>query len=121
MDPGPLTKPDHLRDVPSSTSRWLAMRPAGLAALVLGIAAFVVVAVSQQSMWSTPDWRISVPAFALTAGASIASLARREKAYPLWVVGLGLAAAALVLGWFLMLAIVVGVTAILLLILHTVM
>lgn len=97
------------------------MRPAGLAALVLGILAFTVVAVTQHSLWSAPDWRISVPAFAVTAIAAIASLARREKAYPLWVVGLGLAAAALVLGWFLMLSIVVGVTAILLLILHTVM
>lgn len=121
MDPGPLTKPDHLRDVPSSTTQWLAMRPAGLATLVLGILAFIVVTVTESSLWSTPDWRISVPAFAVTAVAAIASIARREKAYPLWVVGLGLAAATLVLGWFLMLAIVVGVTAILLLILHTVM
>ena len=35
--------------------------------------------------------------------------------------GLGLAGAALVLGWFLMVAIVIGAAAILMLILHTVM
>ena len=83
--------------------------------------AFIVVAVTQRELWSTPDWRISVPGFAATAVASLVSLARRERAHALWLVGLGLAAAALVLGWFMMLAIVIGATAILMLILHTVM
>jgi hypothetical protein len=116
-----MEKPDHLRDVPSTRMQWIAQRPAGLAALVLGVLAFIVVTVSQQEMWTTPDWRISVPGFAATAVASLASLARREKAHWLWVVGLGLAAATLVLGWFMMLAIVVGATAILMLILNTLM
>ena len=57
----------------------------------------------------------------MTFVAATASLARREKAYALWIVGLALAAAALVLGWFLMVAVVVAVAAILMLILHTVM
>ena len=82
---------------------------------------FVVVAVTQEQIWSTPDWRISVPGFAVTAIAALASIARRERAYPLWLLGLGLAAASLVLGWFLMLAVVIGVTATLILILHSVM
>ena len=73
-------------------------------------------------MWSTPDWRISVPAFALTARRGVDRRSRaRERAYVLWLLGLGLAGAALVLGWFLMLAIVLGATAVLILILHSVM
>jgi hypothetical protein len=121
VDDRPLTKPAHLSDVPSTRGEWLAQRPAGIVALVLGVIAFVVVAVTQTHLWSTPDWHISVPAFAVTAIASLVSIARRERAHPLWLVGLGFAAAALVLGWFLMFAIVIGATAILMLILHTVM
>ena len=114
MDPAPLTKPEHLRLAPERS-------PFAIAALALGIVAFAVVCVSQREMWSTPDWRFSVPGFALTAIVSLVSLARREKAFGLWIVGLALAAASLVLGWFLMVAIVVAVAAILMLILHTVM
>lgn len=121
MDDRPLAKPAHLRDVPSSRGEWLATRPAGLAALVLGLAAFVVAASTTEPLWSTPDWRISVPGFAVTAVASLASIARRERAHGLWLVGLGAAAAALVLGYFLLLAIVIGATALLMLLLQFVM
>jgi hypothetical protein len=117
----PLAKPDHLRDVPTSRKEWLAQRPAAVAAFALGAFAFLVVMIAQEALWSTPDWRISVPGFALTAIVSIVSIARREPGQVLWLVGLGLAAASLVLGWFLMLAVVIGVTILLMLILHTVM
>ncbi len=118
-----MDKPDHLRPVAdTSPSVWLAARPAALIAAVLGLVSFVVVAISQRELWSTPDWRISVPCFTATALASLVSMVRKERdGYPLWTIGLGLAAAALVLGWFLMLAIVIGATAILMLILHAVM
>ena len=50
------------------------------------------------------------------------SVALREpRGYWLWAIGLGFAAAAIVLGWFLMLAIVIGATAVVILILHAVM
>jgi len=55
------------------------------------------------------------------AAVAVTSLARREKAYALWIVGLTLAAVATVLGWFLMVAIVIAVAAVLILILHSVM
>ena len=88
-------RPDHLR----TDGDWLARHVAGMVALVLGVVAFIVVAVTQDRLWATPDPRISVPAFALTA----------------------LAAAALVLGWFVMLAVIVAATVVLILILHSVM
>lgn len=112
-----MDKPDHLRAEPS----WLAGHAAGAAALVLGVIAFVVVATTQDRLWATPDWRISVPGFAATGAAAAASIARRERVPALWLIGLGLAAAALVLGWFLMIVIVIGATAALILILHSVM
>ena len=107
-----LEKPDH-RPAPRHA--------AGVAALVLGALAFVVVAATQEPLWSTPDPRISVPAFVVTAAAAIVSIARRERAYPFWLGGLGLAGAALVLGWFLMFALIVAAAAVLILILHSVM
>jgi hypothetical protein len=117
VDHRPLSKPDHL-DKPSK--EWLGQHTAGVIALALGVIAFIAVMVSQDQIWSTPDWRISVPGFVLTGIAAIFSIARREKASAFWLVGLGLAAAGLVLGWFLMLAIVIGATAVLILILHSV-
>ena len=116
-----MPKPEHLRDVPSSRKEWLAQRPWALVSLVLGLASFIVVATATDPFWTTPDWRISVPGFALTAIASLVSLARRERGHVLWLVGVGLAGAALVLGWFMMLALVIGVTLVLMLILSTVM
>ena len=116
LEPAPL-RPAH-----PTASSWLAQRPAGLTAGVLGILAFIVVAIGQGDLWATPDWKLSVPGFALTVIAAGVSLARRERgAYPLWLIGLGLAGASLVLGWFLMVAIVIGATAILMLILHALM
>ena len=118
----PLPKPDHLRRrVPTSRKKWLKQRPFSLAAFGLGLLSFIVVATTQHEMWSTPDWRISVPGFVLTAAAAITSMFRREHGPGFWALGLGFAGAAIVLGWFMMLAIVIGVTFLLMLILSTVM
>ena len=119
MGERPLSKPDHLE--PPATHEWLAHHLAGVVALALGVVAFIVVAVTQDHLWSTPDWRISVPGFVVTLAAAGVAMARREKSSAYWIAGLGCAGAALVLGWFLMLAIVIGATALLILILHSVM
>ena len=118
MPDRPLDRPDHLR---TDDASWLAQSPACAVTLALGLIAFVVVAISQHELWSTPDWRISVPGFVATAAAASTAIVRRERAYALWLLGLGLAGAALVLGWFVMLSIVIAATATLILILHTVM
>jgi hypothetical protein len=90
--------------------------------VAIGALSFVVVAIVHPNVAALPDWRLSVPGFALAAAASVFSLVRREpQGYWLWAIGLGLAAAAIVLGWFLMLAIVIAATAIVILILHAVM
>ena len=121
MADGPLEKPAHLRPSDDGGS-WLAKRKAGALALALGVLSFLVVAVAHGELSSTPDWRLTVPGFVLTAIAAAVSLARREpQGYWLWGLGIAAAAAAIVLGWFLMLAIVVGATAIVILILHAVM
>lgn len=118
----PLQPPSHLRLAQASRRAWLARRPAGTLAAALGLLAFIVAAAAQPTLSATPDARITVPGLAVTAIAALISIARREHAaYPLWLAGLGLAAAALVLGWFLVLAIVIGATVALILIVHAVM
>ena len=115
----PLTKPSHLEPEPGG--RWVARNPVGSAALAIAVIGFVVVLVSQDRLWATPDWRITVPLFAATAIASGIAILRRERGYAIWMIALGFAAAALVLGWFLMFAIVIVATAAIILILHAVM
>jgi len=122
MADGPLHKPAHLRPTDASAGSWLTQRAAAVVAAVLGLATFVAAALSQDALWATPDVWITAPGFALTALAAGVSLARRERGgYSLWLLGLGLAGVALALGWFLLVAIVVGVTAIGMLILHALM
>jgi hypothetical protein len=120
--PEPLTKPDHLQPAEDeSAGPWLAKRKAAVAAGVIGVVSFLVVAIAQRD-WDTPDWRLSMPGFALAAIASGVSIARREpQGYWVWALGLGIAAAALVLPWFFMFAVVVAGAALLIMILHAIL
>jgi hypothetical protein len=113
----PLPKPDHLRD---ERVGWLAHNAAAAAALAIGVISFCVVAALQQQLWATPDWRTSVPGLGLAAAAAAISVARRERAYAMWMLGLGLAATAVVLGWVMMFILVIGVTLILIAVLHSI-
>lgn len=115
----PLPKPDHL-DTPASNA-WLGKHVAGVVTLALGILTIIVVMVTQDQLWSAPDWRVSVPGFVVTLVAATVAITRREKSSAYWLAGLGCAGAGLVLGWFLMLAIVIAATCVLILILHSVM
>jgi hypothetical protein len=118
----PLPKPDHLKPAEDeSAGAWIAKRKAAVAAGVIGVLSFLVVAVAQRD-WDTPDWRISVPGFALAVIASIVSITRREpQGYWIWALGLGIAAAAIVLPWFFMFAVVLAGAALLMMILHAIL
>jgi hypothetical protein len=114
-----LPRPAHLAppDRP-----WLSSRKFAALALGLGVLSLMVVAIVEGQVRAIPDARISVPGFVATAIAAGLSLARREpRGYWLWGLGLGLAGAAIVLGWFLMIGVVIGATAVVILILHAVM
>ena len=117
MADAPLPKPDHLR---VERGGWLAQNVAAAAALAIGVVSFCVVAALQSQLWSTPDWRTSVPGLGLAAIASGISIARRERAYAAWMLGLGLAGMAVVLGWVMMFILVIGVTLILIAALHSI-
>jgi hypothetical protein len=113
----------HAPTAGASGSRWawLAHRPAGVLALLLGLASFVVVALSQDAVWATPALKTSAPGLGAAAILALVSAARREHAAALWLIGLGCAAVAMVLGYVVITALVVGATAILVLLLHAVL
>ena len=119
MDERPLPKPDHLAG--PLRHEWKATHAAGIVTLVLGVVTLIVTLIAQHQLWSTPDWRITVPGFALTLVAALLAIVRKEKSSTYWLLGLGLAGSALVLGWVMMLAIILGVMLALILILHSVM
>lgn len=117
-DPAPSLRRETARagEVP-----WALAHLAGLIALGIGALGFLVVALSQDRIWATPDWRIAVPFLGASIVAAVASISRREGTWALPLAGVGLAAAALVLGWFVITAIVVVATVVVILILHSVM
>ena len=79
------------------------------AALGLGLLGFIVAAIVQDHVFAAANLQVALPAFGLTLAAA------------LWLAGLGLAAAALVLGWFLIVAVVVAAACAIIVILHAVM
>jgi hypothetical protein len=90
---------------------WLVAHLAGVIALAIGAIGFIAIAFTQDPLWATPDPRRSVPVLVATAIAAAISLARREGAIAVPLLGVGLAAAALVLGWFLLSLVVIAATA----------
>jgi hypothetical protein len=114
--PPPLARPDHLTAAPASGARWLVEHAAGLAALVLGAVAFIVVTIAQREFWAQPDFRLTVPFFVATLATTAVAFARKEKSYALPLLGLGLAAVTLVLGWFFIVAAVVVATGLVILV-----
>jgi hypothetical protein len=117
MEPAPKLRPV----TPTASPSFFAQHAIGLAAIVIGLAAFVVAIFTQDALWSFPDWRITVPFLVAAAAATVVSFARKEGMPVLPLAGLGLAAVSVVLGWFLVMAAIVVVFAIIVLIMSAVM
>lgn len=111
-----------LRPVAATPNRnWFAQHAVGLATLVIGAAAFVAASLSTDAVWTFPDLRLTLPFFVAALVGTVVSLARREGLPVLPLAGLGLAGVALVMGWFLVMAVIVAVTAVVILIMTAVM
>lgn len=105
--PSGLARPDHLDASaarPGDGARWFLHHAAGLSALVIGAVAFIVVTTSQRQFWAQPDFRLTVPFFIAALVATAIAFARKETSYALPLLGLGLAAVTMVLGWFFIVA-----------------
>jgi hypothetical protein len=106
---------------PGPDPNWFKNHAIGLVTLLLGLVAFTVVAATQDEFWAQPDWRMTVPFLVVTLAAGVVSMARKEGAYYLPLLGIGLAGAAMVLGFFVVFAIIIAVTALVILILSGIM
>ncbi len=106
---------------PGPDPNWFKHHAIGLVTLLLGVVAFTVVAAVQNEFWAQPDWRMTVPFLIVTLALGVVSMARKEGAYYLPLLGIGLAASAMFLGFFVVFAIVVAVTALVILILSGIM
>jgi hypothetical protein len=100
---------------------WFAHHAVGLIALLVGVAGFIVIAVNQEQFWTQPDLRIATPFLIVAIAAAVVSMARKEGAIYLPLLGVGLAASAMVLGLVVVFGAVVLVTALVIVILHGVM
>jgi hypothetical protein len=118
MNPEPRLTPE-TRAGPSP--HWFRDHAMGLLALAIGVAGFIAVATQQQEFWAQPDLRLSVPFLIASIAVGVVSMARREGAIYLPLLGIGLAAAAMVLGFVVVFGAVVLVTGVVILILHGVM
>jgi hypothetical protein len=106
---------------PGPDPSWFKHHAVGLVTLLLGVIAFTVVALNQDEFWAQPDWRLTVPFLIVTIAAGVVSMARKEGALYLPLLGIGLAGAAMVLGFAIVFGIVVAVTALVIVILSGVM
>jgi hypothetical protein len=107
------------------TGDWIRKHLAGLAAVTLGL---VAIAVASLIYWTgegevlrQPNPWVTTPLLVVTLVAAVASLVRREGVYTLSAVGVGLAAAAMVIGWTLVVGAVALVTVLAILLLHQLM
>jgi hypothetical protein len=100
---------------------WFAHHAVGLIALLIGMVGFIIVAVNQDKFWAQPDLRIATPFLVVAVVAAVVSMARKEGAIYLPLLGVGLAVSAMVLGFVIVFGAVVLVTALVILILHGVM
>jgi hypothetical protein len=122
VDDPSLPKPEHLSPVQKLEPKdWIIKHAFGLGALLVGVVAFIVVTIMQKQLWAQPSWQMTVPFFVVATALGATSIARKEGSYGLPLLGIALAAAAMVMGWFLIMAIVIAATAIVILIMSHVM
>jgi hypothetical protein len=103
------------------SQRWFMAHLAGVICLVLGAASFATVALVTGDIRRVPDWHLTLPFFVAAVGAAGVSFGRRERAYAMPLLGVGLAAGAMVLGYFVLLAAVLVVTGLLILVMSHLM
>ena len=102
---------------PGPDPNWFKHHAIGLATLLIGVLGFVIVAINQAEFWEQPDWRLTLPFVIATVTGAVISIARKEGAVALPLLGVGAAGATMVLGFFLIFAAVVAGTALVILIL----
>lgn len=97
---------------PLTPREWLRRHLLGLIAILLGATSFTVAAVRQDKLWSTPDHRVTIPAFVIVLLVGVGSFVRQEPSKILPLVGIALAAIAVALGWVIVVGAILLATAV---------
>jgi hypothetical protein len=104
---------------------WLGAHAAGLVCVAVGLTAVAIGSlgylVAGDEIARIPDVRVTAPLLVGACAAAVVSLVRREGVYALSVCGVGLAGAAMVLGWVIVVGIIALVSALVILLLHQLM
>ena len=104
---------------------WIARHPTGFATLVVGVLAIGITAIvhfgAGQTVSELPDWRLTTPFAAVAVVLAAVSLLRKEGAPFVPIIGIGLCGCAMALGWILALAVIVGVTLLIVIVMSQVM
>jgi hypothetical protein len=110
---------------PSGPADWMRGHAAGLAAAVLGLAAVAVASLlyfgDDDQVTRIPDVRVTTPFLIATIVAALVSVVRREGMWALPIAGISLSAAAMVLGWAIVVGIIAVVTAAIILVMQELM
>lgn len=109
---------------PDGAGQWMRAHAAGLACAGLGLVAVAVASLlyfGGDDVTRIPDVRVTTPLLVASLVAAIASFARREGTYALAISGTALAAAAMVLGWAIVVGIIAVITAAIILVMQELM
>jgi hypothetical protein len=101
--------------------QWLRARVAAVIALVVGATVFVAAAALRAGVWDASDARVAGLGAGATVVVAAISLVRREPARGLVMAAVGMAGAAVVIGWLIEVAVVIAAVAVALAVLHAVM
>lgn len=96
------------RATPPKRVPWYQANAFGLGALGVGfaslIAAFVMQFGGEREITEVPDMRITIPLLIMAVGVGVTALVRREPWRAMAIAGMGMAGAALALGWMIVAA-----------------
>jgi hypothetical protein len=101
--------------------QWLRARVAAAVALVMGVAVLVASAALRAGAWDASDPRLAGLGAAATGVVAAISLVRKEPARGLVLAAVGLAVAAVVIGWLMTVAVVIAAVAVAVALLHALM
>lgn len=97
---------------PANPREWLVRHALGLAAVVVGAVSFMIAAIRQDELWSTPDHRVTIPLFVLALVLGVISFVRQEPSRLLPLAGVALAGVAVALGWVIVVGAILVATAV---------
>ena len=114
-----------LRPETTAPKSWAARHAVGLATAAVGALSIAVTSIVHfghgQRLSVLPPLRLTIPFVVVAVGLAAYSLVRREGAWWLPLIGVALSTCAIALGWVVALAVIIGVTVLVIVVMSQVM